>query len=70
MVASSGKPLNIHDAYSDQRFDAEVDKVLGFRTKCLLTHPVLHDGEVIAVLQVATCPSRGWGAELNCLKNI
>lgn len=44
--------LNIPDAYSDARFNAEVDRQTGFRTRNLLTCPLLgHDGSAVGVLQ-------------------
>lgn len=39
-VATSGKLLNIADVYKDPRFNPEVDKKTGFRTKSILTVPM------------------------------
>ncbi|XP_014270796.1 dual 3',5'-cyclic-AMP and -GMP phosphodiesterase 11 isoform X2 [Halyomorpha halys] len=52
-VAETGQPLNIPDAYKDERFNQEVDARTGYRTKSLLCMPIkdLH-GEVIGVAQV------------------
>ncbi|MFA9411823.1 MAG: GAF domain-containing protein, partial [Deltaproteobacteria bacterium] len=39
-VASTGKPLNIKDAYQDVRFDAEWDRTTGYRTRSTLCVPM------------------------------
>lgn len=51
-VAQTGNVLNIEDAYNDPRFNPEVDKLTGYRTKSILCVPVLHNGEVFAVIQM------------------
>ena len=52
-VASTGEPLNIPEAYEDPRFNPEVDRQTGYRTRTILCMPVLHkDGKVVGVLQV------------------
>eukprot|EP00455_Lapot_gusevi_P026189 TRINITY_DN2765_c0_g2_i2.p1 TRINITY_DN2765_c0_g2~~TRINITY_DN2765_c0_g2_i2.p1 ORF type:complete len:705 (+),score=207.60 TRINITY_DN2765_c0_g2_i2:54-2117(+) len=51
-VALTGRSLNIHDAYSDPRFDSAADQKTGFVTKAILTVPVTdRDGSVLAVIQ-------------------
>ena len=48
----SRQPLCLNDVYSDPRFDPLVDRVTGYKTKSMLTVPVVnHDGECIAVIQ-------------------
>ncbi|WP_119418678.1 GAF domain-containing protein [Desertibaculum subflavum] len=50
---TSGKPQNIADAYADPRFNAEVDRRSGFRTRNLLCLPVDDRyGGAVGVLQV------------------
>jgi HD-GYP domain-containing protein (c-di-GMP phosphodiesterase class II) len=50
--ARTGKIINIPDAYVDARFDKEVDKNTGYRTKSVLCVPMLNrGGEVIGVFQ-------------------
>ena len=45
--------INIVDAYNDPRFDSEVDKHTGYRTKSVLCVPMLNrSGDVIGVFQV------------------
>ncbi len=50
---STGKTINIPDAYSDARFNPEVDKRTGYLTKSMLCMPVLNkSGKSIGVAQV------------------
>jgi sigma-B regulation protein RsbU (phosphoserine phosphatase) len=52
-VAQHGEAVNIADAYSDPRFESEVDLRLGFRTRSLLCMPIFNkDREIIGVLQL------------------
>ena len=52
-VARSGEAIRIDDAYSDPRFNREVDKQTGFRTRSILSLPIKNlDGEVFAVAQL------------------
>lgn len=52
-VAATGETVNIEDAYADARFNSEVDKWTGFRTRSILCMPLRNDaGETIGALQV------------------
>lgn len=52
-VWESGNILNIPDAYQDSRFDQEVDKITGYRTKTILAYPLYNSkGDAIGVFQV------------------
>ena len=52
-VAQTGQTENIKDAYSDSRFNPEMDILTGYRTSTILCMPVLSMcGDVIAVLQM------------------
>ncbi|XP_039229135.1 dual 3',5'-cyclic-AMP and -GMP phosphodiesterase 11 isoform X3 [Drosophila yakuba] len=52
-VAESGEPVNIPDAYQDERFNCEIDSLTGYRTKALLCMPIKDSsGDVIGVAQV------------------
>ncbi|CAG5109013.1 5'-cyclic-AMP and -GMP phosphodiesterase 11 (Drosophila melanogaster) [Cotesia congregata] len=52
-VAESGEPVNIPDAYMDDRFNREIDVLTGYRTKALLCMPIKDcSGDVIGVAQV------------------
>lgn len=51
-VANSGEPLIINDAYSDSRFDKEVDKRTGYHTRNILALPIRDSsGHMIGVYQ-------------------
>jgi len=52
-VAMSGEVLNIPDAYQDSRFNPEIDKKTGYRTRNMLTMPLNNKNqEIIGVFQV------------------
>jgi len=52
-VASSGEIINISDAYNDQRFNPEIDKTTGYRTKTILCMPMKNkEGKIIGVFQL------------------
>jgi cAMP-specific phosphodiesterase len=51
-VALSGVGENITDAYSDERFNRDIDRQLGYRTKSILCEPICLNGEVLAVAQL------------------
>jgi adenylate cyclase len=52
-VVSTGEPLNIKDAYSDPRFNPEIDKRTGYRTRTLLCIPIKTDqGKIMGAIQV------------------
>lgn len=52
-VAASGQTVNISDAYRDPRFNPEVDRKTGYRTRTILCMPVRDPrGTIVAVLQV------------------
>ena len=51
-AATSNKNINIPDAYADPRFNQEVDKQTGYRTKTILCVPMRSvEGGVVGVLQ-------------------
>ncbi|HZY11012.1 MAG TPA: ATP-binding protein [Bacteroidota bacterium] len=52
-VAQTGETINIPDAYSDARFNPEIDKATGYRTKTILCMPMKNkDGKIIGVFQL------------------
>lgn len=52
LVAITGEPLNIRDAYADSRFDSTTDEKTGYRTRCILCIPIKnHSGETLGVLE-------------------
>ena len=51
-AASQRTMVNVADAYNDDRFNPEIDKKTGFRTRNLLTFPLENlDGDLVGVLQ-------------------
>ena len=52
-VVQTGETLNITDAYSDPRFNPEVDKNTGYHTKTILCMPIMNNNhEIIGAFQV------------------
>jgi len=52
-VAQSGQSIRIDDAYADPRFNRDVDKQTGFRTRSILSLPIKNmEGDVFAVAQL------------------
>jgi phosphoserine phosphatase len=45
--------VSVPDAYADPRFNPDVDKATGYKTRCILTIPLIgHDDAMVGVLQV------------------
>lgn len=52
-VATTRQTINIKEAYEDSRFNPEIDKKTGYRTKTILCMPLINrDDKVIGVTQV------------------
>ena len=52
-TATTGKTVNIKDAYSDPRFDRSIDQSTGFRTSSLLTVPIFNNrAEITGVTEM------------------
>lgn len=52
-VFTTGATINIPDAYADPRFNPEVDRKTGYRTKSILCMPIVNkEGNTIGVTQV------------------
>jgi len=52
-VVKTGEALNIPDAYKDSRFNPEVDKKTGYKTKTILCMPIMNNNrEIIGAFQV------------------
>jgi putative methionine-R-sulfoxide reductase with GAF domain len=52
-VAATGQMINLPDPYADARFNPEIDRETGYRTRNLVTLPMIaRSGEVIGVFQV------------------
>ncbi|HWP29960.1 MAG TPA: GAF domain-containing protein [Chloroflexota bacterium] len=51
-VAATGTTLNIPDAYQEPRFNPEIDRLTGYRTRTILCMPVRNPGgRIIGVMQ-------------------
>ncbi|MBU8905923.1 HD-GYP domain-containing protein [Desertibacillus haloalkaliphilus] len=51
-AVQTGQPIYIDDAYGDERFNANVDKQTGYRTKAILVIPIRNnDGEIVGAYQ-------------------
>lgn len=51
-VARSGNPEIINDPYADARFDKAVDEKTGYRTRNIISHPVVNsEGDILGVFQ-------------------
>ena len=45
--------VSVPDAYADPRFNPDIDKSTGYKTRCILTIPLIgHDDAMVGVLQV------------------
>jgi phosphoserine phosphatase len=52
----------VPDAYADPRFNPDVDKSTGYKTRCILTMPLIgHDDALVGVLQVLNKRSGTFG---------
>jgi len=51
--AETRQLINVPDCYADARFNSEVDRASGFRTRCMLSLPLIGaEAELIGVLQL------------------
>jgi len=52
-TAATRESINIHDAYSDPRFDPTADRHTGFMTKSILSTPIINKrGQMLGIVQV------------------
>ncbi|MBE7505315.1 MAG: SpoIIE family protein phosphatase [Planctomycetia bacterium] len=52
-VVRTGEVINVPDAYADPRFNPEIDRKTGFRTRNMITFPLLgFDNKIVGVLQL------------------
>jgi phosphoserine phosphatase RsbU/P len=51
--AQTRRLINVRDCYADARFNPDVDRKSGYRTRCMLSMPLInHEDELIGVLQI------------------
>jgi len=52
-AVSTGKTINVHDAYANESFNPDVDRQTGFKTRNILSVPLHnYEGGLVGVLQV------------------
>ena len=67
----TGALINVPDCYADPRFDQRIDRRTGYRTRCLLTLPLVgHDDVLVGVLQVVNRRSGVFDAEDESLASV
>lgn len=60
-TARTGKGVNLKDVYRDQRFNAHVDKLTGYRTRSMLCQPMRTPrGRIVGVAQVMNKRGAGY----------
>jgi phosphoserine phosphatase len=58
--ARTRKTINVQDVDTDARFNPQIDRATGFRTRCLVSVPLIGlDEELVGVLQLLN-PARGY----------
>jgi serine/threonine-protein kinase len=63
-VAATGQMINLTDPYGDPRFNPDIDRRTGFKTRNLLTLPMIaRSGEVIGVFQIVNKRRGTFGAD-------
>jgi serine/threonine-protein kinase len=63
-VALSGETVNLSDPYADPRFNPDIDRRTGYRTRTLLTLPMrARDGQILGVFQVLNKRTGTFGTE-------
>lgn len=51
--ARTRRVINVPDCYADKRFNPDVDRKTGYKTRCLMAVPLIgHDDSLVGVLQV------------------
>src|SRR5689334_18691076 len=69
--ARSRTIINVPDCYADPRFDPEVDRRSGYRTRCMLTMPLVdHKDTLVGVMQVLNKADGVFGPEDEALANV
>lgn len=60
-AARERMPINVPDCYADPRFNPEVDRLTGFRTRCALTVPLIdHEQRLVGVIQALNKSGRAF----------
>ncbi len=62
-VAETGEPVIINDVAGDKRYNSDFDAGSGFKTKSLLSVPLVHNDEVIGVIETLNKRDDGFTIE-------
>ncbi len=62
-VAETGRSAIINDVIKDERFNPNIDKKTGFKTRSIMCVPLIHNNEVIGVLEVLNKKTGSFTAE-------
>jgi len=69
--ARNRRAINVPDCYADARFDSAMDRRSGYRTRCMLTLPLVdHKDTLVGVMQVLNKADGVFGAEDEALANV
>jgi phosphoserine phosphatase len=69
--ARNRRAINVPDCYADPRFDPAMDKRSGYRTRCMLTLPLVdHKDTLVGVMQVLNKADGTFEAEDETLANV
>jgi len=69
--ARSRRAINVPDCYADARFDSAMDRRSGYRTRCMLTMPLVdHKDTLVGVMQVLNKADGVFGPEDEALANV
>ena len=69
--ARQRRAINVPDCYADPRFDPAMDRRSGYRTRCMLTLPLVdHKDTLVGVMQVLNKADGVFGAEDEALANV
>lgn len=64
-VAETGKPLLLNDVRSDNSFFEGIDSKIDFTTRSMICAPMMHQGELIGVIEVLNSRDEGEFCELD-----
>jgi phosphoserine phosphatase len=63
-AAQTRRTINVQDAYADSRFNPAVDRATGFKTRNLLTFPLVgYDDQLVGVMQVLNKQSGAFSSQ-------
>ena len=64
IVLKTGQPMRIEDARSDNRFNSQVDDLIGFETKNAICAPLFNsEGEIVGAIEALNKNERSFGTD-------